>query len=148
MEITRMTIDDVDNILENIYPAYFAEAVYNKLTPNMDNARITVTNYVNSFSFVVKVDGKVIGLGVGDAGRTFYEEVEFDINMFYVHPEHRGSGVARILRNALIDEANRLGAKVIYSSCLSGIGEHNEQLYLNLWAKEGFQRLGTVMIRI
>lgn len=148
MEVTRMTLADVDNILENIYPAYFAEAVYNKLTPSMENARITVSEYAKAWAYVAKEDDKVIGLAVADAGRTFYEEVEFDINMFYVHPDYRGSGVARSLRDVLLATADALGAKVVYTACLSGISEGNEKLYMNLWAKKDFQKLGTVMIRI
>ena len=148
MEVSRMTIDDVDNILDNIYPAYFSEAVYNKLTPSLTNARLTVSEWANTWAFVAKEEGKVVGLAVADAGRTFYEEIEFDINMFYVHPDYRGSGVARSLRDVLVATADALGAKVIYTACLSGISEANEKLYMNLWAKKAFQKLGTVMIRI
>jgi L-amino acid N-acyltransferase YncA len=148
MEITKMTLEDVDGIIENIYPAYFAEAIYNKLTPSLDNARITVADYVNRWSYVAKEDGKVVGLAVADAQKSFYEELEFDINMFYVHPDYRGTGVARALRDILVSESDRIGAKVMYTGCLSGVSENNEQTYLNLWAKVGFTRLGAVMIRI
>jgi L-amino acid N-acyltransferase YncA len=148
MSIEKMTLDDVDSIMENIYPAYFAEAIYNKLTPSLDNARITVADYVNRWSYVAKEDGKVVGIAVADASHTFYEELEFDVNMFYVHPDYRGTGIARALRDKLIEEHNRIGAKVMYSACLSGVSENNEQVYLNLWAKAGFVRLGAVMIRI
>jgi L-amino acid N-acyltransferase YncA len=147
--IEKMTLDDVEGIMENIYPAYYAETnTYNKLTPSLDNARITIADYINRWSFVAKEDGKVVGIAVADAAHTFYEELEFDINMFYVHPDYRGTGVARALRDMLISESERIGAKVIYSGCLSGVSESNEQVYLNLWAKAGFVRLGTVMIRI
>ncbi len=148
MQIEKMTLEHVEGIIENIYPAYFAEAVYNKLTPNLDNARITVADYVNRFSFVAVEEGKIIGLAVADAMRTFYTELEFDVNMFYVHPDYRGTGVARALRDKLIEEHDRIGAKVMYTGCLSGVSESNEQTYLNLWAKVGFTRLGAVMIRI
>ncbi len=148
MNIEKMTLEHVDGIMENIYPAYFAEAIYNKLTPNLDNARITVADYVNRWSFVAIIDGKIVGLAVADAQHSFYEELEFDINMFYVHPDYRGTGVARALRDMLVSESERIGAKVMYTGCLSGVSENNEQMYLNLWVKVGFERLGAVMIRI
>jgi GNAT superfamily N-acetyltransferase len=146
--IERMKLEDVDNILENLYPAYFKEAIYNKLTPSLSHARVTIANYLNSFAYVAKHEGRVVGIAVADMGNTFYEEIECDINMFFVHPDARRSGVARGLRDAILEDAARVGAKVIYTSCLSGISEQNEQLYMNLWAKCGFQKLGTVMIRI
>lgn len=148
MIVTRMQPEDVDNILRDIYPAYFAEAIYNKLTPNMEHARVTVANYLNSFSYVAKEDDLIWGLAVADMGNTFYEEIECDINMFFVHPEARRSGVARAMRDAILEDAKAYNAAVIYTSCLSGISQENEQLYMNLWAKVGFQKLGTVMIRI
>ena len=148
MIITRMVEADIEDLMRDIYPVYFQESAYNGLTPDYEISRITGHDYLNSSSFVARDGDRIVAIAVADAGRTFYKEIEFDINMFYVHPEYRGRGVARLMRDTLKDEWERVGAKVIYSSCLSGVEGLNEQLYMNLWSKVGFKKLGTVMIRI
>jgi GNAT superfamily N-acetyltransferase len=146
--VTRMTETDIEGLMTDIYPVYFKESAYNGLTPDLEISRITGMSYLDKCSFIARDGDRIIAIAVADAGRTFYKEIEFDINMFYIHPDYRGRGVARLMRDTLKDEWERVGAKVIYSSCLSGVEGINEQLYLNLWSKVGFKKLGTVMIRI
>ena len=148
MIIEKMTSEHIENIIDNIYPAYFAEAIYNCLTPDYDVTRITIQSWIEGFSYVVKDGGKVIAIGVADAGRTFYVETEWDCTMFYVHPDYRGTTASRLLRDKLDSEAERIGSSVDYSSCLSGISDENDAKFTNLFRKIGYQKLGTVMIKI
>lgn len=150
MEIVQATLDDVDNIIDDIYPIYFAEsATYNFLTPDLDNTKLVVTEYVTggNICFIAKDEGRIVALACANIMRTFYKEIECDVNMFFVAPSHRGNGLSRKLVETIVYQAEMNDAKIIYSSCFSGLGENNNNLYINLWKKYGFQVLGTVMIR-
>lgn len=133
-----------------LYPGYFSETIFNGLTYSAENTRLMVESYIRDKFTLLAVDytGKVIGLAVLLAGRTYYEEVEADIEFLCVAEECRGTDVARMLVSSIIDVAeNTFGAKVFYASCCSGISEKNDALWVNLWSKFNFKKLGTVMIR-
>ena len=149
-EIVQAKPEDIDAIIADIYPVYFAESpTYNFLTPDLENTRLIVEQYVNggNICLIAKDEGKVVALACASLMRTFYKEVECDVNMFFIAPSHRGNGLSRELVETIVTQAELNNAKIIYSSCFSGMGENNNNLYINLWKKFGFQVLGTVMIR-
>lgn len=145
--IKFMEIEDVDGILKDIYPSYFKEGATSHLTLCLDNSRRVVENYLNGLTYVAKDGDNYSAIIVARVGNTFYKEIECDIEMFYVMPEYRGNRLSREMVKTVVDQAEAMGAKLFYSSCLGGIGHDNEQLYINLFAKFGFERLGTVMMR-
>lgn len=150
--IDLMKPEDIDIMVDNICPHYIDEGnkrgMYQGLTPDLIIIRSTVELYLNYLTLVAKIDGRPVGVLVARVGRSFFQELECDIEMFYLVPEARGTGISRNLIEKIIDLGKSLGVKLFYTSCLSGMGQENEKLFVNLWSKFGFKMLGVVMIRV
>lgn len=142
------TIQNVDEIQGLLYPHYFSESVFKTLEYDAAATRAVILNWLEtSRCFLIKSKGKPVGFCAVNFTRTFYKQIEADVEMFFVMPEYRGTGISRALSQLATDSAKELGADVMYSSCLSGIDDKNNSQYTNLWKKLGFEVLGTVMIR-
>ena len=146
--IIRATLEHVDEIEGLLYPHYFEESGYNHLDYDSDNCKRCISEWVTSgVGIMIKSRGKLVAFAAMGFIRTFYKQIEADVDMFFVLPEYRGTGIARVLSKVLSDFANEAQAAVVYTSCLSELGGKNNQMYVNLWKKLGFRVLGTVMIR-
>lgn len=148
IEIKPATIKDIDAMQGLLYPAYFKESGFKGLTYNAENTRHMVESYLGNVTFIAWDGDKAVGFGSMVIGRTFYDEIEADCEMFFILPEYRGKGVSRLLVEALTKTAELNGAKVMYSSGQSGISDKNDKLWNNLWSKFGFNYLGTIMVRM
>lgn len=146
MIVRRMNVDDTELVLEGMF-RYFKETAFNGMTPDFDACREIIRKYSDGASFVAMDGENLAGFAFMFMGRTFYKEIEADCEMFFVLPEYRGKGTARALVEAILNAAETAGAKLIYSSGQSGIGEVNQKLWHNLWGKYGFEQLGTIMWR-
>lgn len=147
VDILQMMPDDVERVLTDLCPAYYAEA-YTALTPSYEFAKQTLTAYLDDHTIVAKDGERIVAIGQAKHGNTYFVESEFDVQMFYIHPDYRGTELGRMMRDALILIKQRLGAKVIYTSCLSGLDEINLKKFINLWGKRDFKFLGSVLIHI
>lgn len=141
------TPEHVDQIQELLFPHYFNESVYSGLTYDHHATRNMILAWLRDLAFVAIADGKVVGFVAAGLMRTFYKEPEMDIDMFYVLPDYRATGISRVLAKVIVEIADKFNVGAIYTSCLSGIDDSNDKLYQNLWKKYGFQKLGTVMLR-
>ncbi|MEU5384469.1 GNAT family N-acetyltransferase [Kitasatospora cineracea] len=121
-----------------IYRAGIAEgnATFETETPSwaaFDAARLPVHRHV-----ALGPDGEVLGWAAVSAvsSRPAYAGVvEHSV---YVHPDHRGRGVARLLLAALIDSTEKAGIWTIQSSVFP---ENTASLALH--ARAGFRTVGT-----
>lgn len=95
---------------------------------------------------VAEIDGKLVGFGALVIATEFFEEREADIDKFYVQPEYRGTGIARMLAENLVKLAIANDARVIYALCGSGIDEKNDKMFENLWKKFGLKKTGCLMV--
>ena len=139
--------DHIQGIQELLYPKYFEESCYCALTDYSEENTLNMINeWLENFAFVAIADGKVVGFAAMGLMRTFYKHNEAEVDMYYVLREYRGTRVSRALTNAIVENAKANEVKIIYASCSSGIDEKNNNLYCNLWKKQGFKKLGTVMI--
>lgn len=146
--IIQATLAEVDEIVALLYPSYFEESGFNGLTYSPENTKAVIASWVqNGIVFLIRSQGRAAAMASMEMMRSFYEEIEADITMFYVHADYRATGISRALADTLCRTAEMNGAKVVYSSCLSGMGDKNVNLYTNLWKKFGFRVLGTVMMR-
>jgi L-amino acid N-acyltransferase len=88
---------------------------------------------------VAVLDGRLVGwasLTQWSDRRAYDDTAE---TSFYVHSTHRGRGVGRKLKDAIIDEARRLG----YHSLIARVAEGSqESIHLNKSA--GFVHVGTL----
>ena len=139
---------DVKGIMNLMYPHYFNESGYKHLDYDEDGLLNMILGWLTEgYGLVAEQDGKTVAFVAFAFMKTFYKQVECDVDMFFVHPDYRGQKISRALVESVVNVANMNDAKVIYSSCLSGIGDKNNKLYVNLWKKFGFKELGTCMIR-
>lgn len=142
------TMEHADVIQSLIYPAYFQETIFSNLTYDADMTKQLIGEWINNnITGLVLVDGVIAGFAVMCLSRSFYKEIEADVEMFYILPQYRGTGASRALIDGLMKTGEANNVAVMYASCLSGISEKNEKLYINLWKKFGFKKLGTVMMR-
>lgn len=148
VEVLQASPADVDEVESFLYPGYFNESGYSHLDYDANNCKAMISSWIkDGIGLIIRANGIIVAFASISFMRTFYKQVEADIDMFFVLPEYRGTGVARMLSNALSEIAKEGNAEVVYSSCLSELGEKNNQLYINLWKKLGFRELGTVMVR-
>jgi GNAT superfamily N-acetyltransferase len=146
--IRRATMDDLDEIERILHPTYFEESGYNGLDYCAEGTRRMIAEWIaNDVAIIISSQGEPAAFGAMCLGRTFYKQIEADVEIFYVMPKFRATGIARALTDILCRIADANGAAIIYSSCLSGMGDKNHALYVNLWKKYGFRELGTVMLR-
>lgn len=146
-DLTFATYDDVQDIIDLLYPSYFEESGYSKLTYDPDMTRQTVIRWIPETVILARVEGKLVGVLSMYLARTYYKEIEGDIVIFYVHPDYRGTGVARGLVNAMDSLTKKNNVSIIYTSSGSGMKGNNNNLYANLFKKFGFEELGSELIK-
>ena len=84
----------------------------------------------NSVMFVADIDGEVIGmLGATLRGTWFGRDKLASEELFYVLPEHRGSGAAQQLLQSFCDWAAEVGAQHLRAGVATGSGPAAETLY-------------------
>ena len=147
-DISFATYNDVEDILNLLYPSYFEESAYSKLEYDPVATRLTVQNWLDEVVVLVRVDGKLAGIMSMYFIKTFYKQSECEVVMFYVHPDYRGTGIGRSLVNAIVMLSDKNEAAVIYTTSGSGMNGNNNNLYVNLFKKFGFENLGTELIKI
>jgi L-amino acid N-acyltransferase len=88
---------------------------------------------------VAVADGKVVGWSslTRWSERSAYDDTAE--TSFYVHSTHRGRGIGRVLKEAIIEEARRLKFHTIIARVAEG---SNESIHLNQSA--GFFHVGTL----
>jgi L-amino acid N-acyltransferase YncA len=88
---------------------------------------------------VAVVDGKVVGWAAITSWSDRAAYADTAETSFYVHSTHRGRGIGRQLKTAIIDEARRLG----YHTLIARVAEGSaESLHLN--ERAGFFLVGTL----
>jgi L-amino acid N-acyltransferase len=88
---------------------------------------------------VAEIDGVVVGWASLTlwSDRTAYADTAE--SSFYVHSTHRGRGIGRKLKEAIIDEARRLGYHTLIARITAG---STESMHLN--ESTGYIRVGTL----
>ena len=141
------TDNDIDDIQGLLYPHYFEESHYSDLTYSAKHTRRTIEGFISNNCILAKVSGKLCGIISSYFINSYYEEIEADIDLMFVLPECRGTGISRAMVKKILEHADLNGVAIVYTSCASGISDKNEKLYSNLFGKFGFKPLGTELIR-
>ena len=139
--IRRATLEDAAPIAD-----IYNEAILTT-TATFDTETKTVEERVNWLQshddrhpiLVAEVDGKVIGWASITAwsDRPAYDDTAE--TSFYVHSSQRGRGIGRQLKEAIIQEARRLGYHTLIARITDGSAE---SLHLN--ESTGYVRVGTL----
>ena len=146
--IELASASDKEAIQGLLYPHYFNESIYKELTYDAEATGRMIDDWLNnSVTLLLKNNNNVVGFAVTSLFTSYYKEIECDVEMYFILKGHRGTGASRLLCEACINVAEANSAGAMYASCLSGIDEKNNNLFINLWKKYGFKTLGTVMIR-
>lgn len=91
-------------------------------------------------------NGKPAGFAIVYYDTMFTDEAGLGIvGKFYVHPEHRGSGIGRELCEDVCNWFDKIGAIDSYVTSTAGIGQNKQ--FENLFAKYGFEQVGICMKR-
>ena len=140
---------DITPIIDFLRP-YHGESMFGKRGRVIDEDRLleTIGGAVLQDEWIVLVsldDIGVNGVILAQTGYTFYQDLEMDIDLFYVSPDARGTGVSRMLVEEIINVAKNKKIGIIYCGCHSNMsdGGKNNKLYTNLFKKYGFEVTGT-----
>lgn len=145
--IRKATLSDLDDIIDFTRP-YYQESVYsNYVTYSESACRRTLEGWLNSSHVIVVGHDAILGVGVVTIGQTCYEELEAEINLFYVSKDYRGKGVSRLLADAITEFAKLHKARIIHASNMSGMDGNNDKLWINLFRKFGYETIGTTLAR-
>jgi hypothetical protein len=153
IQLARLGPNDIEHILDLLINHYFKETAFNsKVTPSWENCRSYIMGWLTKpQTFVLGaidvVNKELIGLVSLECGHTYYEELEMDMMLYVVRKDWRGTGVSREMNKFMEHLGQELGAKVIYSPCASGLSEKADKIWVNLFTKAKFVKLGTTMAK-
>ena len=140
MEIRDATLDDLDSITEIYNEAILTTTATFDLEPKtVDDQTRWFEQHGERYPVIVAtIDGEVVGWSSITRWRERCAYDDTGETSFYVKHEHRGKGVGRALKAAIIAAAEKLG----YHSLIAGVAEGSEaSLHLN--KSFGFEVIGT-----
>lgn len=143
MRIRLATKNDIQSIYDLLLP-YEGESWFKGKTINTERALKYIEAWIDDCITILCEDEGIVGIAVVCFSYTFWEEKEGELNFMFVAKSHRGKGVSRILRDECVRQMEYNGAKIQYAMSASGV---QENLFINLWGKAGFKRLGTIVVR-
>ena len=147
--VKGLELADIDRLIEFVLP-YAAESLYGKfLTADIATCKETFTSVVlcpdDAQGYIVMDEnGKFVATAVVVLGSSFFKGQEGDVEFFYVSPECRGTGAARLLVSTLVDYAKLHELNVLHAGCHSGFTDDgkNDKLFSNLFRKFRFRFTG------
>lgn len=140
--LRKATIDDLDEIVSFSRP-YFDESILKGTEYSKERSRERFLSYIQDHYTIVFDENGILGMATLILDNFHSDDLICDVEMFYVSPEARGTGVSRLLRDACVNLAKLLGARKIFACSSSGV---DDRLWINLFSKSGFKKLGTVMV--
>lgn len=152
--LRQANMDDLSDIVGLVYPRYFDESIYGKhMTASPEGIINYFTQNLQDESYYCLLgfdaDNKAVSYASITFGKTFYEQVEGDVDFFYVSPEFRGSGISQAMVEKLLEISNSANAAIVYAASWSGVDdEKNNSLWQNLFKKFDFKMIGTTMAKI
>ncbi len=96
---------------------------------------------------IAKHADRVIGYHIIYAMADYKDALDGEMYQFFVHPEFRGSGVARDLVEMAVQTWDDWGCDVNYAIASPELGNIELSQFRNLFAKFGFVETGIVMTR-
>ena len=147
LEIVRATPADAAEVFGLLYPDHFNNCGFSHMRFSHEHSVNMLSNWLSNVAWLARVDGAIAGFCSMLVGHTFFEDPEAVVEMFYVNKKFRKCGISREFIKRLVADADALGVGNIDATCLSGINGNNDTLWMNLWGKFGFKKLGSIMIR-
>lgn len=139
------------DILDALLPYITEAGVAQGLTFDFHTALHTLTTACTSEyadCFVIKDNLQIAGVIIVWYNSSCFVGYEGGVSVFYVRPEYRGTKTGRMLVEAVVKAKRDRGVNIIYCGCHSDMGNTNNQMFVNLFAKYGFTPNGTnLMLR-
>ena len=146
--IRKAELSDVNDIIQTIRPYHKESMFKEKRIGNEDRLFMTVHNSVmgDGWTTLLSItDRSISGILIAYENYSFYDDSEMDIDFYYIPKEYRGSGVSRELIKAIKNIAIKRKIGIMYCGCHSNMadGGKNNNLFVNLFKKYGFEETGT-----
>jgi len=147
----RVGYREIDQIIA-MSSVFFTESNYGgRMTFSPENLRKHLICAWSGGDFVtimlIAADGRGAGYAHVQRDAMFTREPVGDLYQFYILPDHRATGGARVLRDAVVAQYRAWGCKMWYAESGAGLPGKNDMLFSNLWRKIGFESLGTVLFK-
>ena len=129
--------------------AYIAESgqrrVYSELRTQqvLDQA---IADREHTLMLLAEAEDGLAGGVLAMLDHAFTEQPTCGVGMFYVRPDHRGTGLARWLMQGAVAWADRCGASHTFTSADAMLSTAETQMYINLAAKFGFVPTGSPVL--
>jgi ribosomal protein S18 acetylase RimI-like enzyme len=92
-----------------------------------------------------KETGSIAALCCTAYSYSFFSQPDASIEVLFVNKDYRGSADSRMIVSAAMEEARERNAGFTYACVASGVSPTNDQQYINLFKKHGFQDLGFIL---
>lgn len=93
-------------------------------------------------------DGRTVGYAHIVREAAYTVEALGEIYQWFIEKDARGRGAARALRDAVNLQFDRWDCRLRYVECSAGLDAgKNDKQFFNLWAKIGYEFLGTALIQ-
>lgn len=96
---------------------------------------------------IAEVEGKVVAYHIIYVMADYKNKPDGEMYQFYVHPDYRGTPIARDLVEMAVQHWDDWGCDVAYAIASPEVGNIELSLFRNLFAKFGFKETGIVMTR-
>lgn len=139
MHVRSATVEDAPSILEIYNHEVLTSTVTFDLVPRtLAEQELWITDRSGAHVvLVVEDDGEVVGFGALSQYRERAGYATTVEDSVYVHEDHRGQGVGRLLLAELVDRATAHGFHALMAKV---VGDH--QASINLHAAAGFEVVG------
>lgn len=105
-----------------------------------------VADREHALMLLAEVDGGLAGGVMAMLDHAFTVRPVCGVGMFYVRPEHRGTGLARALMEGAVAWADAANATHTFTSADAMLSSAETQMYINLTRKFGFEPTGSPVL--
>lgn len=131
----RLYIDEVADLLPHV--EFNEQKIRQTVTDSVSSAHPTI--------FVAERDGRIVGMMVASIQTFYFMSGHFvQADIFYVHPDCRGTRAAALLLAELQTWADEIGAKVTIGGNANKL---NTDRTTRLFERFGFQQAGLSLLR-
>lgn len=149
-EIKRATDEEIDALVDTALGFWneSGHSVNESADPEKYKAFLKDMSQKDGVRIIVAVIGpRVIGYHIIYCLADYKNKLDGEMYQFFVHPDFRGSGVARDLVEIAVQTWDDWGCDVNYAIASPELGNIELSQFRNLFAKFGFVETGIVMTR-
>lgn len=151
LQIRKPKLKDFESIY-SLCRMFFTEGAYRGFTFDRERCIETVNQMLtgNVECLMVEIEGIPLAFAAWTYERHCTVEPVGMTFLFYTAPSARGTGAARMLRDAMDKAAQEAGCAAFYIASTAGFNDDgkNQKLFTNLFLKNGFVVVGEFMRKV